>query len=172
MTLPVLQGEIDGASVTAPKMNGGQSGSLLATAGDLQASIRARQVPALPYSEDFESTGPGLIPGGWTNTQLRYVTTKLDNGNTVLMKTATIAVPFYRQWYAFIGTPDQSGHTISADVMGEQVRENMPNMGLTAHRYILQIVGDTLFLVTSNGVDAAHLRVPNAIALHPRAWTS
>jgi len=142
VTRPVLKGKIDGASFTAPNIAGGQSGSLLATAGDLQASLRIRQAPTLPYREDFESTGPGLIPGGWTNTQLRYVTTKLDDGNTVLMKTARIAVPFYRQWYAFIGTPDMSGYTVSVDVMGKKVRDNMPNMGVTAHRYILQMVGN------------------------------
>ena len=139
---PVLKGEIAGGSFTAPKISGGQSGSLVATAGDLQASVRVRQVPTLPYREDFESTGAGLVPGGWTNTQLRYVTKQLDDGNTVLMKTATIAVPFYRQWYAFIGTPDMKGYTVSADVMGEKVRDNMPNMGVTAHRYILQMVGN------------------------------
>ena len=107
-----------------------------------RTSVRVRQVPTLPYSEDFERTGPGLIPGGWTNAQIRYVTTKLDDGNTVLMKTARIAVPFYRQWYGFIGTPEMAGYTISADVMGEQVRDNLPNMGITAHRYILQLVGN------------------------------
>ncbi|MEM6471470.1 MAG: PQQ-binding-like beta-propeller repeat protein [Planctomycetota bacterium] len=142
VTLPVLKGEINGASFTAPQIAGGQSGSLLATAGGLKASVRVRQVPTLPYTEDFESTGPGLIPGGWTNTQLRYVTTKLNDGNTVLMKTARIAVPFYRQWYGFIGTPDMDGYTISSDVMGEQVRDNMPNMGITANRYLLQMVGN------------------------------
>ena len=142
VTLPLLQGQVDGATFTAPTMEAGQSGSLLATVGDLKASVRVRQVPSLPYREDFESTGPGLIPAGWTNTQLRYVTTKLDDGNTVLMKTANIAVPFYRQWYAFIGTPDMAGYSISADVMGKEVRENRPNMGVTAHRYILQLVGN------------------------------
>ncbi len=139
---PVLKGEITGGSFIAPKISCGQSGSLIATAGDLQASVRVRQVPTLPYREDFESTGAGLVPGGWTNTQLRYVTKQLDDGNTVLMKTATIAVPFYRQWYAFIGTPEMKGYTVSADVMGEKVRDNMPNMGVTAHRYILQMVGN------------------------------
>ncbi|MEM6362779.1 MAG: PQQ-binding-like beta-propeller repeat protein [Planctomycetota bacterium] len=142
VALPVLQGTINGATFTAPNIAGGQSGSILATAGDLQASVRVRQVPTLPYSEDFEATGPGLIPGGWTNTQLRYVTTQLDDGNTVLMKTARIAIPFYRQWYGFIGTPDMEGYTVSADVMGEQVRDNLPNMGVTANRYILQMVGN------------------------------
>ena len=140
--LPALDGLIDGASFTAPKTSGGQSGTLLAKAGDLEASIRVRQVPSFPYSEDFENIGPGLVPGGWTNTQLRYVTTQLEDGNTVLMKTAKIAVPFYRQWYAFIGTPDSSGYTISADVMGKEVRDNLPNMGVTANRYILQMVGN------------------------------
>ncbi|MEL7336163.1 MAG: PQQ-binding-like beta-propeller repeat protein, partial [Planctomycetota bacterium] len=128
-TRPVLQGKVDGTRYTAPAISGGQSGTLTATAGDLSASVRIRQVPTLPYKEDFESVGPGLIPGGWTNTQLRYVTTKLEDGNTVLMKTARIAVPFYRQWYGFIGTPEMSGYTVSGDVMGVQVRDNLPNMG-------------------------------------------
>ena len=48
----------------------------------------------LPILEDFESTSPGLIPGGWTNAQLRYVTTELDDGNTVLMKTARLRFHF------------------------------------------------------------------------------
>ncbi len=141
VTLPVLQGQVDGASFTAPKIAGGQSGTLLATVGELQASVRVRQVPPMPYREDFESTGPGLIPGGWTNTQLRYITHKLEDGNTVLMKTAHIPVPFYRQWYAFIGTPDMADYTIAADVMGKRVRDNLPAMGVTANRYILQLVG-------------------------------
>ena len=140
--LPNLQGELNGSSFTAPNIGGGQSGTLLAKADGLTARVRVRQVPSLPYKEDFESTGVGTIPKGWTNTQLRFVTTKLDDGNTVLMKTASIAVPFYRQWYGFIGTPDMSGYTISADVMGQKVRENLPNMGVTAHRYILQLVGN------------------------------
>ena len=170
VTRPVLKGQIDGASYTAPKIAGGQSGSLLATAGDLQASVRVRQVPTLPYKEDFESTGPGLIPGGWTNTQLRYVTTKLDDGNTVLMKTARIAVPFYRQWYGFSGTPDQAGYTVSADVMGKQVRENMPNMGVTAHRYILQMVGNEQKLRISAWDAVPRVVEEIDFAWEPDAW--
>ena len=140
--LPVLMGSVDGSSFTAPKLAGGQSGSLIASAAGLEARVRVRQVPTLPYAEDFESTGAGLIPGGWTNTQLRYVTQQLPDGNTVLTKTARIAVPFYRQWYAFIGTPDMKGYTVAADIMGEKVGSNLPNMGVTAHRYILQLVGN------------------------------
>lgn len=169
-TRPVLKGEIDGSKFTAPAISGGQSGTLLATAGDLQASVRVRQVPSLPYREDFESTGPGLIPGGWTNTQLRYVTTKLDDGNTVLMKTASIAVPFYRQWYAFIGTPDMAGYTVSADVMGEKVRDNMPNMGITAHRYILQMVGNEQKLRISAWDAIPRVAKEIDFAWEPNAW--
>lgn len=142
VSLPVLQGTINGATYSAPDIAGGQSGSLTATAGDLTADIRIRQVPKLPYSEDFENTAPGLIPGGWTNTQLRFVTKKMDDGNMVLMKTANLAIPFYSQWYAFIGTPNMAGYTVSADVMGEQANDNLPNMGLTAHRYIFQMLGN------------------------------
>lgn len=170
VTLPTLQGTIDGNSFTAPKIPGGQSASLLATAGELQTSVRVRQVPTLPYKEDFESIGPGLIPGGWTNTQLRYVTTKLDDGNTVLMKTATIAVPFYRQWYAFIGTPEMSGYTVGADVMGEKVRENMPNMGITAHRYILQLVGNEQQLRISAWDAVPRVAQEIDFAWEPNTW--
>ncbi|MEM9826038.1 MAG: PQQ-binding-like beta-propeller repeat protein [Planctomycetota bacterium] len=170
ITLPVLKGEIKGAAYTAPTITGGQSGTLLATAGDLKASVRVRQIPTLPYSEDFESTGPGLIPGGWTNTQLRYVTTKLDDGNTVLMKTARIAVPFYRQWYGFIGTPEMSGYTISVDVMGEKVRDNLPNMGVTAHRYILQMVGNEQKLRISAWDAVPRVAEEIDFAWEPDAW--
>lgn len=170
VTLPVLKGQIDGASYTAPEIAGGQSGSILATAGGLQASVRIRQTASLPYEEDFESTGPGLIPGGWTNTQLRYVTKKLDDGNTVLMKTASIAVPFYRQWYAFSGTPDMAGYTISADVMGEKVRDNLPNMGVTAHRYILQLVGNEQKLRVSAWDAVPRVAQEIDFAWQPNTW--
>ncbi|MEM7477747.1 MAG: PQQ-binding-like beta-propeller repeat protein [Planctomycetota bacterium] len=139
---PILEGTMKGNVFTASSSGQGQAGVIVCKAGDLEAKVRVRQVPTLPYTEDFESIPPGLVPGGWTNTQLRYVTTKLDDGNTVLMKTAKIAVPFYRQWYAFAGTPDMNGYTVEADVMGEQVDSAMPNMGLTANRYILQLVGN------------------------------
>ncbi len=139
--LSELQGTLDDGRFVAPQMKGGQLGNVTATAAGLDARARVRQVPAFPYHEDFESISPGLIPPGWTNTQLRYVTTRLD-GNTVLMKTARIAAPFYRQWYAFIGTPEMSGYSVSTDAMGEQVGNNLPNMGVTGHRYILQLVGN------------------------------
>ncbi|MFN3189813.1 MAG: PQQ-binding-like beta-propeller repeat protein [Aureliella sp.] len=137
---PPLQGDLTGMTFTAPTSGKGQSGSIVAKLGDLEAKVRVRQVPSYPYTEDFESTGTGMVPGGWTNTQLRYVTLEKD-GNTVLSKTARIAVPFYRQWYAFIGGPDDKDYTIEADVMGEQVETYLPNMGVTANRYILQLVG-------------------------------
>ncbi|MEO1527446.1 MAG: PQQ-binding-like beta-propeller repeat protein [Planctomycetota bacterium] len=170
VTRPVLKGQVDGASFTAPAINGGQSGSLLAKAGELETSVRVRQVPTLPYTEDFESTGAGLIPGGWTNTQLRYVTTKLDDGNTVLMKTARIAVPFYRQWYGFIGEPDWSGYTISTDVMGVKVRDNLPNMGVTAHRYILQLVGNEQKLRVSAWDAVPRVAEEIDFAWEPDSW--
>lgn len=138
---PSLKGKIDGASFTAPQQQAGQLGVVLARVDGLEAKSRVRQVPSLSYVEDFESTGEGLIPGGWTNTQLRFVTQKLG-ANTVLMKTAKIAVPFYRQWYAFVGTPEMNGYTIQCDVMGQRVNSNLPNMGVTANRYILQMVGN------------------------------
>ncbi|HBE69338.1 MAG TPA: hypothetical protein DDW52_14420 [Planctomycetaceae bacterium] len=137
---PVLAGELSGQTFTAAAQPGGQGGEIVASVGELKSNIRVRVVPSLPYKEDFESLGPGTIPGGWTNHQLRYVTTVKD-GNTVLSKTARIAVPFYRQWYAFAGQPDDSGYEISADVMGEQIGQYMPNMGITANRYIFQLVG-------------------------------
>ncbi|MDA7979709.1 MAG: PQQ-binding-like beta-propeller repeat protein, partial [Pirellulales bacterium] len=170
VVLPVLQGQVDGSSFTAPTISGGQSGSLLATAGDLQASVRVRQLPSFPYREDFESLGPGLIPGGWTNTQLRFVTTKLDDGNTVLMKTATIATPFYRQWYAFIGAPDMSGYTIAADAMGMEVRDNLPNMGVTAHRYILQMIGNEQKLRVSAWDAVPRVAEEIDFAWEPNKW--
>ncbi|MFK7735482.1 MAG: PQQ-binding-like beta-propeller repeat protein [Pirellulaceae bacterium] len=161
---PPLQGTIDGVTYTAPASGKGQSGQIIASVNGLETNIRVRQRPSYPYSEDFESTGVGTIPGGWTNTQLRYVTLEKD-GNTVLSKTARIAVPFYRQWYAFIGGPDDSGYTIESDVMGEQVGTYMPNMGVTANRYILQLVGSEQSLRLS-----AWDAIPRVAAEVPYPW--
>lgn len=170
VTLPVLQGKIDGASFVAPALKGGQSGALIATAGDLQARVRVRQVPSFPYAEDFEGMAPGLIPGGWTNTQLRYVTHRLEDGNMVLKKTARIAVPFYRQWYAFIGTPEMNGYSVAADVMGERVRDNLPAMGVTGNRYILQLVGNDQKLRLSSWDAVPRVAKEIDFAWAPKTW--
>lgn len=166
---PVLKGKLGSSSYTAPTGNGGQSGTVVASAGGLEAKVRIRQAPGLPYTEDFESTPPGLVPGGWTNTQLRYVTTKLD-GNTVLMKTARIAVPFYRQWYAFAGTPDMTDYTIACDTRSEKVGNIMANMGVTANRYILQLVGNEQAIRLSAWDAIPRVAAEQEFAWKPDTW--
>lgn len=165
-----LQGTVKGNVFTASSAGGGQAGNVICKVGDLEAKVRVRVAPTLPYSEDFESVAPGLVPPGWTNTQLRYVTTKLDDGNTVLMKTAKIAVPFYRQWYAFAGTPDMAGYTVASDVMGEQVDDTMPNMGVVANRYILQLVGNEQVLRVSAWDAIPRVAAEKAYDWKPNTW--
>lgn len=159
--LPVLEGKLDGAKLTVPGKSNGQSGTVTATAGDLTAVSRVRQIPSLPLTEDFESMAVGTVPGGWTNTQLRFVVEDLK-GNKVLAKTAVIAVPFYRKWYAFVGSPEMKGHTIEVDAMGEQIPGNLPDMGVTSHRYILQLMGNnqTLRLSAWDAVPRIAKQVP------------
>ncbi len=142
---PILKGELDANGFTAPEMDKGQMGEIVAAANGLAARVRVLQYPKMPIEEDFESTAPGLLPEGWTNSQLRFVIEDLD-GNQVLTKTASIAVPFYREWYAFMGPPEMEGYTVESDLMGEKAGENMPNMGVTANRYILQLVGNEQIL--------------------------
>ncbi|MEM9825551.1 MAG: PQQ-binding-like beta-propeller repeat protein [Planctomycetota bacterium] len=142
---PRLEGGLKTSAFTAPKLPGGQMGEIIASANGLNARVRVLQYPSFPYKEDFETTNIGLIPEGWTNSQLRFVIEEID-GNRVLTKTATIAVPFYREWYAFMGPPEMDGYTVESDLMGEKVGENMPNMGVTANRYTLQMVGNEQIL--------------------------
>jgi outer membrane protein assembly factor BamB len=139
---PALKGEIADGKVTVSANVPNQQGYALAKVEGLTAKARIRVPPRLPYHEDFEKYPNGSVPGGWVNTQGKYVIATMKDGNKVLKKVNNKASPLVARGNAFIGMPDLKDYTIQADVMGTKVEGNLPEMGIVANRYTLVLAGN------------------------------
>lgn len=115
------------------------AGRLLATAAGIQGHSRIRILQRLPFEEDFESYEPGTVPPTWVGAAGRTVIDVLE-GNKVLKKREDN--PRSQRATVFIGAPDLTGYTIEADVMGVRVKRQLPDMGVVANRYFLELQGN------------------------------
>lgn len=139
---PALQGDIDNRGIlVVAKAPPGQHGYVEARAEGLVGRARVRVVAPLPLAQDFEKVPVGATPGGWVNTQGRYVVVERD-GSRVIKKLANNSRPPLARANAFLGLPDWKDYTIEADLLASRVRNNLPDMGLGAHRYTLVMSGN------------------------------
>ena len=143
MITPALKGGITPDSkLIAAKDSPAQFGGVVAKAGGLNGRGRVRVEPTLPYVQDFEKVPVGRTPPGWVNCQGKFVVQE-QGGNKYLVKLATNASPLVARANAFIGAPALTDYTIQADVLGKQVRSDLPDMGIVANRYSLTLWGNT-----------------------------
>jgi hypothetical protein len=106
--------------------------------GDLKGTARIRTVPPLPWAWDFE--GATDLPVTWVGMRYRHVLRKLPDGNTVAVKITTI--PKGTRSRGWLGHSDLSDYTIQADVRGGKVGGRMPDIGLSAQGYTIDMRGD------------------------------
>lgn len=114
-----------------------QATYLTATVGDLKAAARIRIVPELPWTFDFEDKQD--LPITWVGMRYRHVLRKVGD-NTVAVKVTTI--PKGTRSRGWLGHSDLSDYTIQADVMGAKTGGKMPDIGLSAQGYTLDMQGD------------------------------
>jgi outer membrane protein assembly factor BamB len=139
---PALKGDLVDGKLTVSAQVPNQQGYVLAKAEGLSARARVRVVPKLPYREDFERYPVGSVPGGWVNTQGKFVIAAMKDGTKVLKKVNTKASPLVARGNAFIGMPGLKDYTIQADVMGTKANGSLPEMGVVANRYTLVLAGN------------------------------
>ena len=135
-----LSGAIDdnGKLILEPSQVG-QAGTVSAKIGDLQNSARVRVIPSLPWEEDFESITEGKNPPHWVRAEGRFVVREMD-GNKVLVKPP--ARRGLHRSNVYIGPPNMNGYTLQVDLLGTKPKRNLPDMGLIAHRYTLEMQGN------------------------------
>ncbi len=115
-----------------------QAGTLKAQVGELRAEARVRVVARLPWAWDFESLEEGKSPSHWIGARGKYVVGELD-GNKVLVK-----APRSRglnRTSLYMGPSSMSNYTIQADVLGVKQGRRVPDIGLIAGGYILDLQG-------------------------------
>lgn len=139
---PALKGTItaDGKLTVDDKMPAQQS-IVVATFEGITGKARVRVAPDVPYAIDFEKIPEGIVPGGWVNTQGKWLV-KDVKGNKVLAKVNTVTSPLIARGNAYITEPTAKNYVIEADVQGSQVGGNLPELGIVAHRYTLFIAGN------------------------------
>jgi outer membrane protein assembly factor BamB len=108
---------------------------LTANVGDLRAVARIRVVPDLPWKFDFSD---GEVPITWVGARYRHLVRDVD-GDKSMVKVTTI--PKGTRSQSWMGQPDFHDYTIQADVRGAITHEKLPDAGLIAQRYTLDLMG-------------------------------
>lgn len=124
----------DGAYVADASSNH-QASMVTAKEGDLTSPARVRIVGNLPWSFDFSNNE---VPITWIGARYRHVPREVD-GEKLIVKITTI--PKGTRSQSWMGQADLHDYTIQADVRGSAKNGKMPDMGLIAQRYTLDLMG-------------------------------
>lgn len=161
----------EGGSLVAAEDAEASAGMFKGTADGLSGFARGRVLESIPFSEDFEayeltetnSTGQKFDypPLPWIGARLKWEVWELD-GNKVLGKTLDNIL--FQRSMSFIGHPDASNYTISADVMTDGNRRVKSTVGLVNQRYICALVGNSNILEVSSNHERVKQSVPFSVA--------
>lgn len=133
-----LTGTLQDGTFTPDKNAGAHAGTVTVQSGDLKASARVRVIPSLPWTEDFETIELEKIPTHWIGATGKFFVREKD-GNKVLVKT-----PVQRglnRSNVYLGPSTMKDYQIQVDLMGTKVKRRLPDMGLIANRYTLDMMG-------------------------------
>lgn len=141
-------------------------GKVVASAGELTAEVRIAVLPPPTYSEDFEGFADD-DPPAWIGAGSKFKVRTIE-GNKVLVKPP--AARGLHRANTYFGAPEQAGYTIQADLLGTKKRRAIPDMGLIAQRYTLDMMGYHQQLQLRTW--AAELRMATTVpfAWHPSVW--
>ncbi len=134
-SLDGLEGEIANRAFIPSKPGGGW---ITAKVGELTRQTWVRVLPPVPWTEDFETVEVGKNPMHWVWAGSGFRVEERD-GNNVLAKPP--AARGLDRSNLYVAGHALSGYTIQADLMGTQNKRRRPDMGLIAHRYILDLQG-------------------------------
>ncbi len=107
-----------------------------AKSGGLEGTAKIRVVPSLPWKFDFE--GLRAPPVTWVGARYRHQIREVD-GSNVMVKVTTI--PKGTRSRSWMGHPELSDYTIQADIKGALTDNKLPDIGLIAQGYTLDLQG-------------------------------
>ena len=133
-----LTGTLQDGTFTPDKSAGAHAGTVTVQSGDLEATSRIRVIPELPWTEDFETIELEKIPTHWIGATGKFFVREKD-GNKVLIK-----MPVQRglnRSNVYLGPSTMKNYQIQVDLMGTRNKRRLPDMGLIANRYTLDMQG-------------------------------
>ncbi|MEY2599493.1 MAG: hypothetical protein RLZZ142_1752 [Verrucomicrobiota bacterium] len=167
------------------------AGAYQATRGELKGTMRARVLPGLPLSVDFEKFDLSVMsdnppapavpntketpafafaypPLAWNGARFRFEVRKApgEGENKALCK--TIDNKLFQRGQIFVGPPGSHNYTIEADVLTEGNKRKMSEVGLVNQRYLIVLKGNAQSLEVSSNQERIRESVPFAWA--PNEW--
>ena len=133
-----LTGTLQDSRFTPDVNAGAHAGTVTAQSGEMNATARIRVIPPLPWTQDFESVELEKIPTHWIGATGKFFVREMD-GKKVLVKT-----PVQRglnRSNVYIGPSTMKNYEIQIDLMGTKDKRRLPDMGLIANRYTLDMQG-------------------------------
>ena len=126
---------------TAAESATGNAVKLTASLGELKSAARARVIPPLPWTFDFEDK---KVPQHWIGMAYRNQPVELPEGGNGLVKISTI--PKGTRSQGFLGLPKTHDYTVQAefyalDTKNKVPTNKLPDMGVVAQRYTLALEG-------------------------------
>lgn len=137
-TLTGLTGEIDGYRFTPDAKVGAHAGTITAKSGEMNATSRIRVIPSLPWTQTFENVTLEKSPTHWIGATNKFFVKDKD-GSKVLVKTPVTRG--LNRSNVYIGPSNMTNYQIQIDLMGTKDKRRLPDMGLIANRYTLDMQG-------------------------------
>ncbi len=129
-------GTIEGSTFTAAADAAHTAATITARVGEVTGTTRVRIVPDLPWKFTFDQLKEP--PLSWIGARYRNVIRTVD-GSPALTKVTTI--PKGARSQGWMGPSDLSEYTITADARGSRMEQQLPDIGLIAQGYILDLMG-------------------------------
>ena len=136
-----------------------------AKVGDLTGRARIRVVPDLPWKFDFE--GLSDLPVTWVGARYRHQLRK-EGDNTIAVKVTTI--PKGTRSRCWFGHSDLHDYTIQADVRGALTNDKMPDIGLIAQGYAIDMQGASQKLQIRSWVPQLRMATTIDFAWEAEKW--
>lgn len=146
---------------------GSQAGLVVAKVGDLEAAARVRVIAPLPLTEDFESIDEGSRPEYFLAYVGRFSVEDQD-GNKVLAKGPSPRK--IHRHITFLGSHDDHGYTIEADLMGTRDGRKLADVGLINSGYTLDLMGNHQRLEIRSWASALRMVQRADFAWQPDIW--
>jgi outer membrane protein assembly factor BamB len=136
-------GSMEDGKFTSPADGIHRVVKVTAKLGELTSTARARVIPPLPWSFDFND---GQVPPSWIGTAYRHQPKEFE-GEKCLVKISTI--PKGTRSQSWMGHTIHHDYTIQGDFHATGEPDRRPDMGLINQRYTLDLMGKDVLQIRS-----------------------
>ena len=166
------------------------AGAYQAAMGEINGTMRARVLPDIPLSIDFEKNDLNFMtdqppapaipntlepptafaypPLAWNAARFRFEVRKAPGADENKALCKTIDNKLFQRGQIFIGRPDAKGYTVSMDVLSEGNKRKMSEIGMINQRYLVVLKGNSQELEISSNQE--RLRHSVRFAWTPNEW--